>query len=1012
MPAQFTKHFVQDLQQDIKIRQCGTIVFNKDNESNIISVDLYNGQEEYSGGGSVAGACICPDGSTVPLTGSISGKTASVTLTGDCFAFPGQIGIGIQVVSGTVKTTVLKAIYNVELFETDDMVDPGSRITASVGQLVADIEAATAEIPASDMASLMSGIAPMFSTSTNYAAGAYVYYSGTLYRFTDYHAAGSWTGTDAALAVVGPDVSTIKSIISAETVVVDNLHSLVNYGYDTPYHKEAIENGDNWKKIIGVDRNRQIVTLNLATAKPSTTLVTNTRVKVSGDIEFAANNPGLQAWTSGLTLQTGHMYKVTNTLIGGTCSNGEDSVFVPAIYVYRAAETSRCNTAERSDDKKTYYAYFTAEDNTQYNITIGFDENTAVFDDAKMLVYMEDLTESKLYAVQQSVSALETDVDTLEGSMSDAQQDIETLETKTSELETDVGELETNLTIVNEYVHVNDDKFNEALSYINYGYDTDADLEPSGNTNVEIKRRMTEITLDGSTGGSATRIKINNTVAVATSDAGSKAFTDPITDLISGHTYAVVGKLLSGSAALDDVERIPTISVYKAGEASSKGSAVLSDDGKTLTRTFVADGSSYHIVLYCTAGFSFDHAKISIVMIDETNNFPIKYYYQDEMNDTIQKAIANSTSPALTFLVATDCHRYSSNADGVQNFEDMIANMNYFASKVKCDCVLNLGDVTDGNVEQSVTLERTKDCLQLFHSIGVPYLFTIGNHDTNPYGATGSPYLLTMEQIFSAYYSATKDLSAYNFGSLGTDYYLDYDAMNLRIISLNANNAQNNKLYAFGTTTQAWLETVLNTDKTVLCIMHQTPIETQIYNNTSTTRSAGIISALQSFVNNGGKLVLLSGHTHLDIAFIDPWFSVMLDCQRFSDTEGYVVTPEQEDDTTINPSKITGFIDNIVKNARTAGTVTEDLWSVGILKPDVNELDLIRFGAGADRYFHYAPIAPGTVTSKLESVTWSTSDASVATVSNGVITGVGTGKCAVIAKDSAGNYECWIVNVE
>ena len=200
--AQFEKTFVQDLTQDIKIRQCGTIVFNADNLSNVISVELYNGTEPYSGGGTVAGAVICPDGATVPLTGTLSGNVASVTLTGDCFAIPGQIGIGIQVISGSTKTTVLKANYNVELFETDDMVDPGSRITASVGQLVADIEAATAEIPASDMAALMAGIAPTFSTSTAYPAGAYVYYSGTLYRFTTAHAAGSWTGTDAQTAMV------------------------------------------------------------------------------------------------------------------------------------------------------------------------------------------------------------------------------------------------------------------------------------------------------------------------------------------------------------------------------------------------------------------------------------------------------------------------------------------------------------------------------------------------------------------------------------------------------------------------------------------------------------------------------------------------------------------------------------------------------------------------------------------------------------------------------------------
>jgi hypothetical protein len=132
----------------------------------------------------------------------VSGKTASVTLTEDCFAIPGQIGIAIRVTSGTTKTTVLKANYNVEPFSTNNPVDPGSRITLDVGQLIADIDAATADIPASDMASLMAGIAPTFSTSTAYPAGAYVYYNGTLYRFTTAHAAGSWTGTDAQTAKV------------------------------------------------------------------------------------------------------------------------------------------------------------------------------------------------------------------------------------------------------------------------------------------------------------------------------------------------------------------------------------------------------------------------------------------------------------------------------------------------------------------------------------------------------------------------------------------------------------------------------------------------------------------------------------------------------------------------------------------------------------------------------------------------------------------------------------------
>ena len=230
MPAQFTKHFVQDLTQDIKIRQCGTIVFNADNESNVISVDLYNGTEEYSGGGSVAGACICPDGSTVALTGSIDGKTASVTLTGDCFAFPGQIGIGVQVISGMVKTTVLKAIYNVELFETDDVVDPGSRLTVSVADLVQDIADAIATIPA-DYTDLMAAVAPTFSTTATYNAGQYIWYDGKLYKFTTDHAAGSWTGTDATQVDLGNDLKN----------QIDNLEE----GFDTVNDFSTIKTGTN-----------------------------------------------------------------------------------------------------------------------------------------------------------------------------------------------------------------------------------------------------------------------------------------------------------------------------------------------------------------------------------------------------------------------------------------------------------------------------------------------------------------------------------------------------------------------------------------------------------------------------------------------------------------------------------------------------------------------------------------------------------------------------------------------
>ena len=129
---------------------------------------------------------------------------------------------------------------------------------------------------------------------------------------------------------------------------------------------------------------------------------------------------------------------------------------------------------------------------------------------------------------------------------------------------------------------------------------------------------------------------------------------------------------------------------------------------------------------------------------------------------------------------------------------------------------------------------------------------------------------------------------------------------------------------------------------------------------------------------------------------------------EFTDTEGEVIPPTAED-----THGITDFIDNIVKWERTAGTYTEDAWTVCIYKPDTHDLDFIRFGAGADRHFHVQPISPTTVTTTLTgNITWSSSNEEVATVSDGVITSVSAGKCAILAKDENSNYECWIVVVE
>ena len=382
-----------------------------------------------------------------------------------------------------------------------------------------------------------------------------------------------------------------------------------------------------------------------------------------------------------------------------------------------------------------------------------------------------------------------------------------------------------------------------------------------------------------------------------------------------------------------------------------------------------------------------------------TGEIVIEDYYEEEMADTIAKVRDLNDEPALVFPVATDIHRYSS---APQTFDKMIANMTKFAESVKCDFVTSLGDLINGDTTQANSLSYAYDSMEKFQSIGVPYLNVQGNHDNNPYDSGGglSGAVFNIQQVFKAFFTDTKGVT-YNFSELGTDYYIDFDGLGVRVIVLNACNVKGAKNYAYGSSTGAWLATALDTNHTVLLLVHLSPISSQVWNNCQSTNTSAIKTALQSFVNNGGHLVQLSGHTHLDLAFVTPWLSVVHACTRSASTNtsgsGFNV--------------ITGYIDEMGNPSRTQGTYTEDLWTVCVLKPNSGELDCIRFGAGNDRYFHYVPIAPTTLTTRLSNVTWSSSDTSVATVSDGVVTGVASGTCAILAKDAEGNYEAWTVTV-
>jgi hypothetical protein len=374
-------------------------------------------------------------------------------------------------------------------------------------------------------------------------------------------------------------------------------------------------------------------------------------------------------------------------------------------------------------------------------------------------------------------------------------------------------------------------------------------------------------------------------------------------------------------------------------------------------------------------------------------------YFKKEIIKTLASVRSAVDEPALVFPMVTDIHYLSGR---MTTFDVCAKNMKCLCDRLICDFIMNLGDNTDGNVPQDVTLKRAKYMNEQFAKCGIPYYMTIGNHDTNYYQ---NGYNFTGVQTFSAYLSDTRGVH-FEDNAYHISFYKDFDWLGVRVIVLNVDYLDSYKVSA---DTISWFETkALNTNYTVLLCEHLSSVKTQNWNAQNLGNGVTLTSKIEAFINNGGTLIQICGHSHADYYFNDPWFTVFSGCQKM----------EQPDTTAGNYLDISGNIGGnagIVAPSRTMGTVTEDLWNVCVLKPISKELDFIRFGAGVDRYFHYdrhALTSGETFTSRLTgSITWGTSDANVATVANGVVTSVGTGICQITATDSDGNYETWTVVV-
>ena len=211
----------------------------------------------------------------------------------------------------------------------------------------------------------------------------------------------SWTNDGGRENPESVDLAGIASdkAIEAEQDVIDALHNLIDYDYDTPFDQEENPTASGYRYRVGVVRRGNILTLNKSTT-PSTTI----RMRISGGVDFAGNFDGVAAWDDGLTLKDEHQYKITVSLLSGTSNYDANTPnVVPYCYVYETGESTDVTTHVRRRDGISV-TKFNAHAGKTYILALILNSGKFLFDNAKLLVVLEDLDEAGYTELTDSIA--------------------------------------------------------------------------------------------------------------------------------------------------------------------------------------------------------------------------------------------------------------------------------------------------------------------------------------------------------------------------------------------------------------------------------------------------------------------------------------------------------------------------------------------------------------------------------------------------------------------------------
>ena len=163
-----------------------------------------------------------------------------------------------------------------------------------------------------------------------------------------------------------------------------------------------------------------------------------------------------------------------------------------------------------------------------------------------------------------------------------------------------------------------DDRTNELLGYVNYGYDTYTFLKYNSSIaayTVDEERNKTLFTLNGSPTGTYHYLKISNTMKRAANVSGIKAWTDDGFPFTIGHRYRIVNRHISGTCLNGEVNEMPSVYATTPGNNASEG-VYTYISSEMFVCEFTATSPSYHIVMARIAGRVFTNFVCSVTIQD------------------------------------------------------------------------------------------------------------------------------------------------------------------------------------------------------------------------------------------------------------------------------------------------------------------------------------------------------------------------------------------------------------